>query len=113
MKVRTVSALVIAVGLAMFAIACADSTTSPTIVSSLSVSGTAPVVGGTSQFTATATMAGGATQDVTSQATWQSSNTAVATVSSAGVVTGIAPGSVTVNAVYQTLSASDAIVLVP
>jgi len=86
---------------------------SATVASSLSVNGTAPVVGGTSQFKATATMADGSTQDVTSQATWQSSDTAVATVSSAGVVTGVASGSVTVNAVYLTLSASDAIVLAP
>jgi len=105
--------MVMAVGLALFGIACGNSTTSATVASSLSVNGTAPVVGGTSQFKATATLADGSTQDVTSQATWQSSDTAVATVSSAGVVTGVASGSVTVSAVYQTLSASDAIVLVP
>jgi len=113
MKVRSVSVMVVAVGLALFGIACGNSTTSATIASSLSVSGTAPAVGGTSQFNATATMADGSTQDVTSQATWQSSDTAVASVSSAGIVTGIASGSVTVSAVYQTLSASDTIVLAP
>jgi hypothetical protein len=113
MKVRSVSALVIAVGLALFGIACGNSTTSATTASSLTVTGTAPVVGATSQFTATATMIDGSKQDVTNQATWQSSNTAVASVSATGAVTGVGQGSVTVNAIYQSLSASDAIVLVP
>jgi len=50
---------------------------------------TAPKIGATAQLTATATMGDGSTQDVTTLATWQSSNVAVATVSSTGVVTGI------------------------
>jgi Big-like domain-containing protein len=113
MKHRRVSVLAIACGMALSAIACGNSTTAATTVSSLSVAGTAPAVGATSQFKATATMADGSTQDVTTQATWSSTDATVATVSSGGVVTGIAAGSTTVDAVYQTLSAADPIVLVP
>ena len=113
MNVRRVSAIAIAVGLALVGIACGNSSTSATVASSLSVSGVTPVVGTTSQFKATATMIDGSTLDVTNASTWQSSNTAVAMVSSTGVVTGVGVGAVTVNAIYQSLSASDSIVLVP
>ena len=81
--------------------------TAPTsTVSSIAVSGTAPAIGATAQFAATATMSGGTTQDVTSQSTWSSSNTAVATVSSSGVVTGVAVGETDVTATYQGVSGS-------
>jgi len=46
-----------------------------------------PDAGGMKAFTATAYFADGTSQDVTSQATWSSSNTAVAMVSPAGVAT--------------------------
>jgi hypothetical protein len=109
MQLRRVSVLAIVCGMALFAIACGDSTTAATSASALSISGTAPAVGATSQFKATATMADGSTQDVTSQASWSSSNATVATVSSTGLVTGVASGSVTVAASYLTVSASDPI----
>jgi hypothetical protein len=109
---RTVGVMVV-VATALVAIACGDSSTSATTISTLAITGTAPAIGATAQFSAIATMGDGSTQDVTSLATWQSSNVAVATVSSAGVVTGVGTGSVIVNAVYKTVSASDAIVLAP
>ena len=99
-------------GMALFAVGCSNST-SPTTVSSVTVTGTAPAVGATSQFTATATMGDGTTQNVTSQAAWTTSNASIASVSSTGVVTGVGAGSVSVAAVYQSVSGSDAIVLVP
>ncbi|MFB3815866.1 MAG: Ig domain-containing protein [Terriglobales bacterium] len=46
--------------------------------------------GSTLQLTATATFADNTSKDVTSQVTWQSSNTAVATISATGLVTGVA-----------------------
>lgn len=98
---------------ALFAIACGNSTTSATTVSSLSVTGTAPAVGATAQFNAVAMMGDGSTEDVTSLATWSSSDTAVATASATGLVTGVAAGSATLTATYQSISASDAIVLAP
>jgi hypothetical protein len=73
-------------------------------VQSVAVSGTAPAVGATAQFTAVATMTGGTTQTVTGQATWSSSNTAIATVNASGMVTGVAPGEVDVTATYQTVA---------
>ena len=45
--------------------------------------------------------------------TWRSSNTAIATVSSAGVVTGVAQGTVTVTATSETRSGSAAVTVQP
>jgi hypothetical protein len=69
-------------------------------VASLTVSGTAPLVGATSPFTATARMSDGSSQAVTNLATWTTSNAAAATVNSAGVVTGIGPGNAEIAASY-------------
>jgi uncharacterized protein YjdB len=55
--------------------------------------------GGTQQFTATATYNDGTTQDVTSTATWTSSATGIATVSGAGLATGVKPGTANIKAV--------------
>ncbi len=57
--------------------------------------------GTTSQLTATATMSDKTTQNVTSQATWQSGNTAVATVSTGGLVTAVGNGQTDIRATYQ------------
>ena len=108
-RVRSIG---IAVGLALFALACSNSSTSPSAVSSIAVTGVTPAVGATSQFTAKAALSDGTTQDVTSAATWQSSDTTIATVSSAGAVAGVAAGTVTVTATYQSISGSDQITLV-
>ena len=58
-------------------------------------------VGSTQQFTATAISTDGSTTDVTSQATWASSDQSVATISSAGVITGIGPGQTDITAFYE------------
>lgn len=83
--------------------------TTPTTVTvtSVSVTGTANLTskGQTSQLTATATLSNGTQQSVTASATWQSSNTAVATVSPAGVVTAVGSGEVQITATYQSQSA--------
>src|SRR5213593_3236997 len=50
----------------------------------LAVTGTTPAIGETIQFTATAMRSDGTTANVTLQAAWQSSTTAVATVSANG-----------------------------
>jgi Carboxypeptidase regulatory-like domain/Putative binding domain, N-terminal/Bacterial Ig-like domain (group 2) len=70
-------------------------------VSSVTVSGTSPALGESSQFTAMATLSTGTTQDVTGQATWQSSDAAVVSVSSAGVVRSAAAGEADVTATYS------------
>lgn len=87
-----------------------SSSTAPTItVSNIAVSGVAPTVGAAVQFTAMATLSSGATQDLTSQATWQSSNAAVAAVSSTGIVNGVAAGDAVVRATYQTFTGTKTI----
>jgi hypothetical protein len=76
--------------------------TAPTI-SSIAVSRgvvTNLVTGDTQQFTAKAISTNGSVTDITSQATWSSSDQSVATVSSIGVVTGIAPGQTNITAFY-------------
>src|SRR5215470_11563364 len=59
--------------------------------------------GQTRQLTATATQSTGTTSDVTQQATWQSSAPAIATVSSTGLVTGVAEGDVEISATFQSV----------
>ena len=77
-------------------------------VTSLTV--TAPAssatVGQSAQFTATAVMSNGTTQTVTSQASWQSSNAGVATVSASGMVAAVASGQADIRGTYQSVSGS-------
>jgi trimeric autotransporter adhesin len=59
------------------------------------------VTGDTQQFTATGSLTGGLTLDVSSQATWTSSNPSVATVSTTGLVTaGASPGTTQISASF-------------
>lgn len=78
----------------------ASPTAPGTTVSRLMVVGTPPSVGSSSQFTAIAVLPDGSNQTVTSQAVWRSSNTGVATVTSAGMVTAASGGSVDISATY-------------
>jgi hypothetical protein len=71
----------------------------PTVVS-VTVSGSPPAIGAPSPFVATAMFSNGTTQNVTAQATWQSTNPAVVTVSAGGLVTAVAAGDADVTAVY-------------
>jgi outer membrane protein assembly factor BamB len=63
-------------------------------------------VGKTRQLTATGSYSNGSTQDLTAQATWQSSDPAKATVGSTGLVTGQNYGSTTVMATLGSISGS-------
>jgi len=83
-----------------------DSTgTAPTsaaaTVTSVTVTGGTPTVGNTVQFVATARMSNTTVQDVTTVATWQSSNPAVATVSATGSVRAVTGGTADITATYQ------------
>jgi len=80
-------------------------TVTDTALSSIAITGDSSSVatGSTLQLTATGTYADTTTQDVTSHVTWSSSDTTVATVDSAGLVTaglvtGVSAGTVTVTA---------------
>lgn len=108
-------------GLVIFVVfaagACANSSTTPSggptgpsspTVTSVTISGTLAIanIGQTSQLSATAHSAKGTTQDVTAQATWASSDAAIATVSSTGLVTSTGIGTATLTATYQNVSGS-------
>ena len=72
----------------------------PPTLSSISVSPAGQTVptGATLQLTALGTYSNLSTQNLSSQAAWNSSNSSVATVSSSGLVTALTPGSTTVSA---------------
>jgi Bacterial Ig-like domain (group 2) len=53
----------------------------------------------TSQFIAIGTTAAGTSEDLTGQVTWTSSSTAVATITSGGLATGVAQGTTTITAI--------------
>src|SRR5438552_3603039 len=113
MKIRRLISIAISAPLIMCALACGGSSTSPSTVASIAVTGASPAIGDTSQFSAVATMSDGTTQDVTGTSTWSSSNTAEATVSATGVVTGVAAGTVSIQATYLSVTGADQITLTP
>jgi hypothetical protein len=80
-------------------------TAPPTLVS---ITGTPAnpsiTVGATQQFAATGTYSDNATHDITTQVTWSSSNTSVATVNTSGLATGVAPGTSTITATSGSIS---------
>ena len=59
----------------------------------------------TEQFVATATYSDGSSSDVTSTATWSSSNPAIATINSAGLATSVAVGSTSITASLNSANA--------
>ena len=77
-------------------------------VTSISVSPATPSFanGSTQQFTATATYSNGTTANVTSSVTWGSSNSSVATISSAGLATGQGGGTTTISATLSSVKGS-------
>jgi hypothetical protein len=76
-----------------------NSGSTPTLTS-IAVTPASPTIqaGGTQQFTATGTYSDNSTQNITSQVTWASSNTGVATIAASGLATGVAVGSTTISA---------------
>lgn len=103
---------VVAVAFAMLA-ACSGKETSPTAptptptpgatVSSVTVSSPSKT-STTFQLNAAARMSDGSTRDVTTSAQWQSSNTTLATISPAGVLTALGSGEVEARATYQNVA---------
>jgi hypothetical protein len=101
--VPRVAPLVLVVGLGTLLSACGNN--NPFVpTSSIAVTGAVPVAGQTSQLDAKATLANGTIQDVTATATWTSSNTAIATVTTGGLLKILAPGSAIITATYQGVS---------
>jgi len=110
LRVRVVLTLV-TLGAAVALWACGGSTTTPSPVSALHVTGATPLtgIGQTVQLTATATLSDGTAQNVTTTAAWRSSDASVATVSSAGLVTALGSGVATITATYQGQTATAAV----
>jgi uncharacterized protein YjdB len=98
--------LALAVMLSALALGCTTktptSTTPPAVtLSSITVTPSSPnnlAVGGTQQFTAAGTYSDGKQSDITTQVSWTSSNTTVATISASGLATGVAEGSSVISA---------------
>jgi trimeric autotransporter adhesin len=60
--------------------------------------------GTTEQFTATGTLSDGSTEDLTTSVSWGTSNAAAATIDTAGVATGVGPGSTDITATSGSVS---------
>jgi hypothetical protein len=79
----------------------------PTLVSiAVTPANAANLAGATQQFTATGTYSDGSSQNVTSQATWSSSKTTVATISASGLATAVSAGSTTISATLAGVTGS-------
>ena len=113
MRAQRIGWIAMTVAVTGLMIGCSNSSTSPSTVTSVTVSGSAPTVGSTAQLTATATLSDGTRQDVTSGATWESSDPTEAIVSSTGLVTAFAAGTVNITATYQSIMGIDAIMIAP
>ena len=77
------------------------STTPAPLLSSIAIGDASPfslAVGSTKQFTAMATYSDGSLQDVTLHATWSSSDTSIATVSTFGLITAVTDGNTDITA---------------
>ena len=97
---------VIVVVASFIAVSAAACTTQPTLpsatITSLTISGTPPAIGATAQYSASVVLAStGDVQNVTNLATWQVADTATATISKTGLVTGVKAGSTKVTATYS------------
>lgn len=78
-------------------------TVTSAVLSSITITPISPsiAIGTTQQLTATGVYSDGSTADLTNLASWTSSNTAIATVDSTGLLTGIAEGSATISAQFD------------
>jgi hypothetical protein len=103
---KILSGLPVAVLLAAMLGSCSGGGDSSPALVSISVAPVNPniTLGTTQQFSATGTYSDNSTKDLTTSATWTSSDTAIATVDSAGLVTPVAAGSTTITAVSGSVS---------
>jgi hypothetical protein len=102
--VRPVDPVLLLAALGAMFSACSHSSPTAPSTSSITVTGTVPAVGQTSQLTAKATLSNGTIQDVTALSTWSSSNPAVATVTSGGLLRVTQLGAADITATYQGMS---------
>jgi hypothetical protein len=72
----------------------------------LLIDGRPPTAGSTTQLIATVTRGDGSTADVTSETSWATSDSTVASIAADGTLTGVAPGTVVVTATYVSVVAT-------
>jgi hypothetical protein len=99
----------IVVSLVVGMVACGSKTTTPTTpkLSAIAVTPGSPVgltLGSTLQFAAFGTYSDKSTADISSQVTWASGNTGVATINSTGLATGVAVGTSNITATLSGLT---------
>src|SRR4029453_14678404 len=104
MRRHALSRFAYVIALVAFGGACHEPTRPSAVPRSVTV--TAVPTGAQYQFSAVAGFSDGSTQDVTSQATWSSSNTGVATVTGTRLVGPVANGSAVIPATCQTVNGS-------
>jgi hypothetical protein len=116
----TARSVPIAILIVLLCAACGSSSppsgpSNPPTVTAVSVSGVAasPTVGDTAQLSATAAFSDGSSQSVTSQATWETNNASVATVSAAGLATFLAAGNAELKATYRGMSGTARVAVTP
>jgi hypothetical protein len=84
--------------------------TTATLVSiSVSPTSASVSVGGNQQLTATGNYSDGSKQNLTTSVAWSSSSSGIASVSAAGLVTGVSAGSATITAALNSISGSSSI----
>jgi uncharacterized membrane protein len=83
------------------------SSSGPTLLSlAVTPANSSILAGGTQQFTATGSYSDTSTQNLTSSVTWTSSTPGAATINAAGLATGVAAGSTTIQAATGSISGS-------
>jgi N-acetylneuraminic acid mutarotase len=93
----------------------ASSASSSPTLASITVSAAQPLLtsGQSEQMTATGHYSDGSTQNISSAVVWSSNNAAAATISSAGVLHGVAAGSTTISAQSGIIVGTDALTVAP
>jgi hypothetical protein len=107
MRRRALSRLAYVIALVALGGACHEPTRPSVVPRSVTV--TAVPTGTQYQLSAVAGFSDGSTQDITTQATWSSSDPRVAMVTGTGLVTPVANGSALITASYQSVSGSMAL----
>jgi uncharacterized protein YjdB len=90
-------------------------TVTPAILQSIAVAPVSPSVpkGETQQFTATGVFTDNTTEDLTSQVTWASITTAVATINTAGLATAVGTGTSAIAATFGSLTGRAVLTVTP
>ena len=90
-------------------------TVTPATLTSITVTPVNPSIskGGTQQFTATGTYSDSSTANITGQVTWTSGTPAKATITGAGLATGVAAGTSTITATLGSVSGSTVLTVTP